>query len=217
MDGHQSGVISFRLQHRNRGKSKGIAMETTTVLIKNMVCDRCIKVVREELEKLNVTVLDVQLGKALVLEPPGGLDLSAVERVLQANGFELLVEKKAQLVEKIKTAIIDLIYSDRLESLHLNLSDFLTERIGKDYPYLSTLFSTMGGVTIEKYFILQKIERVKELLIYDELTLSEIAYKLGYSSVQHLSSQFKKVTGMTPTQFKKLRIAERRSLDQVGT
>ncbi|UCD38245.1 MAG: helix-turn-helix transcriptional regulator, partial [Fidelibacterota bacterium] len=121
----------------------------------------------------------------------------------------------AQLVDQIKTHVLELIYQDKLEFLDKNISDSLAEAIGRNYQYLSTLFSSVVGVTIEKYFILQKIERVKELLAYDELTISEIAYRLGYSSVQHLSNQFKTITGLSPTHFKRLGSERRKPLDKI--
>ncbi len=188
--------------------------ESTTLHIKNMVCDRCIRVVREELEGLGLTVADVQLGRAEVLPPATGLDLSEVNRTLEANGFELLQDHQTQLVNRIKTTILDLIHSDGLEELHFNYSYYISQNIGRSYSYLSSLFSQVENLTIEKYFILQKIEKVKELLVYDELTLSEIAYRLGYSSSQHLSGQFKVVTGLTPTAFRHGK-GKRRPLDQV--
>ncbi len=189
--------------------------ESTTLHIKNMVCDRCIRVVREELEGLGLTVADVQLGRAEVLPPATGLDLDAVRYTLETNGFELLQDRQAQLVDRIKTTIIDLIRSGGLEELHLNYSDYISRQVGRSYSYLSTLFSQVENLTIEKYLIIQKIEKTKELLIYDELTLSEISYRLGYSSPQHLSGQFKAVTGLTPTAFRRGK-AKRRPLDQVG-
>lgn len=180
-----------------------------------MVCDRCIRVVREELEGLGLTVADVQLGRAEVLPPATGLDLQAVSRTLETNGFELLQDLQAQLVDRIKTTILDLVHSDGLEELHFNYSYYISQKVGRSYSYLSALFSQVENLTIEKYFILQKIEKVKELLVYDELTLSEIAYRLGYSSPQHLSGQFKAVTGLTPTAFRSGK-GKRRPLDQVA-
>ncbi len=180
-----------------------------------MVCDRCIRVVREELESLGLSVAEIQLGRAVVMTPETGLDLGAVSRTLETNGFELLHDHQAQLVDRIKTAILDLIHSDGLEELHFNYSYYISQQVGRSYSYLSSLFSQVENLTIEKYFILQKIEKVKELLIYDELTLSEIAYRLGYSSPQHLSGQFKAVTGLTPTAFRRGK-AKRRPLDRVA-
>ena len=188
--------------------------ESTTLHIKNMVCDRCIRVVREELEHLGLCVVEMQLGRVVVMTPEAGLDLDAVSRTLEANGFELLQDQQAQLVERIKTTILDLIHSGGLEELHLNYSDYISRQVGRSYSYLSALFSQVENLTIEKYLILQKIEKTKELLVYDELTLSEIAYRLGYSSPQYLSGQFKAVTGLTPTAFRSGK-AKRRPLDHV--
>ncbi len=188
--------------------------ESTTLHIKNMVCDRCIRVVREELEDLDLTVVEMQLGRAVVMTPEAGLDLDEVNRTLEADGFELLQDHQTQLVERIKTTILDLVHSGDLEELHFKYSYYISQKVGRSYSYLSTLFSQVENLTIEKYLILQKIEKTKELLIYDELTLSEIAYRLGYSSPQHLSGQFKAVTGLTPTAFRRGK-GKRHPLDQV--
>ncbi|MBK0404618.1 AraC family transcriptional regulator [Adhaeribacter sp. BT258] len=179
--------------------------------IKNMVCQRCVRVVKEELENLGLEVKVIELGEATVT---GNAGSEQIKQVLAKAGFELLEDKKARQVEQIKNFIIQLIQEP--EARHLNYSDLIAEHVGKDYHYLSQLFSSSENVTIEKYIILQKIERVKEWLVYDELTLSEMAYKLGYSSVAHLSSQFKQVTGFTPTAFKKLKAHKRKPLDKVG-
>ena len=187
------------------------------LIIKNMVCERCIRVVKEELEAVGFSPLEVQLGKAVVTSQRDDIDLKIVRRVLEDNGFELLVDKKASLVEKIKIVIIKLIYQNQLENLNRNLSDVIADEVGRDYSYLSNLFSSVERITIEKYIILQKIERVKELLVYEELTLSEIAYQVGYSSVQHLSSQFKSVTGLTPSHFKSIRTQRRILIDKLGS
>lgn len=191
-------------------------MATTILRIKNMVCPRCIKVVSEELEKLGYQTTVEKLGIAKLNHSIEQIDINRISRVLEENGFELLVEKSARIIDSIKTLLIELIYHDQLESLSVNLSDFLAGQLNHDYSYLSSLFSAVESITIEKYFILQKIERVKELLIYDELTLSETAYRLGYSSVQHLSNQFKKITGMSPSHFKSLRVRARTTLDKIG-
>lgn len=194
----------------------GIMVVTLELYIKNMVCNRCIKVVREELEKLGLQVQNIELGKVIVTADENQLpDLKEIKRVLEENGFELLEDKKVQTVERIKTLIIELIQDDKLEMLHENLSGFISRSIGRDYHYLSSLFSSIENITIEKFIILQKVERIKELLVYDEQTVSEIAYRLGYSSSAHLSNQFKQVTGFTPTQFKQLKAHSRKPLDEV--
>ncbi|MFC5271963.1 AraC family transcriptional regulator [Adhaeribacter terreus] len=179
--------------------------------IKNMVCQRCVRVVKDELEKLGLEVNEIALGEATVT---GNADREQIKNVLAEAGFELLEDKKARQVEQIKNYIIQLIQEP--ESRLQNYSDLIAEHLDKDYHYLSQLFSSSENVTIERYIILQKIEKVKEWLVYDELSLSEMAYKLGYSSVAHLSSQFKQVTGFTPTAFKKLKAHNRKPLDEVG-
>lgn len=184
--------------------------------IKNMVCQRCIAAVRSTLEQLGHHPESVQLGEVeLKHELPAG-EREALREALAQSGFELFDDRRSRLIEQIKTAVIKLVhYSDQEEKLKQNLSGYLAEITGRDYNYLSSLFSEVEGLTIEKYLILQRIERVKELLVYDELTLSEIAYKLGYSSVAHLSAQFKKVTGLTPSLYKQIRDHKRRPLDEV--
>lgn len=182
--------------------------------IKNMVCDRCKMVVKAELENLGHQPVSVELGE-VVLEN----ELSAEEKVnidknLQTLGFSLIDDKKSRLIEKIKNLIIELVHRQN-STLKINLSDYLSSQLNHDYNYMTNLFSEVEGTTIEKYFIAQKIEKVKELLVYDELTLSEIAWQLNYSSVAHLSSQFKKVTGLTPSHFKNIRAQKRKPLDKV--
>lgn len=192
-------------------------MNSMALNIKNMVCNRCIKVVQEELEKLGYGVHVERLGKVHIEYSGNGPNMAAIKQSLIKNSFEILVEKSAKLIENVKTSLIDLIYSDKLETLNVNLSDYLARQLHHDYPYISNLFSSVEGITIEKYLILQKIERVKELLIYNELTLSETSFKLGYSSVQHLSNQFKKTTGMSPSHFKSLHGRVRQALDKIGS
>lgn len=191
-------------------------MPTTNLRIKNMVCPRCIRVVKEELDKLGYTTTIERLGLAKIEYSGNHPDMNEISQILEQNGFELLVDKNAKIIDNIKTLIIDLIYQDRLEEMNTNLSDYLVQKLNHDYSFLSTLFSSVESITIEKYFILQKIERVKELLIYNELTLSEIAYQLGYSNVQYLSNQFKKITGMSPSRFKSLRDRARYTIDKIG-
>lgn len=183
--------------------------------IKNMVCNRCIKVVKDELIKMGLTVEKIELGKVEISSPKYSPDLTQIKNVLEANGFELLEDKKAKVVEKIKNLVIELIYSDKLEFLPTTFSSYLEKKLAKDYSSLSNLFSSVENITIEKYIINQKIERVKELLVYNELTLSEIAFRLGYSSVQHLSNQFKKNTGLTPSHFKKIKELKRNPIDML--
>lgn len=181
-----------------------------------MVCNRCKMVVKHELEKLGFTVQSIELGEAEIEPELNAKSREETDHVLKKFGFELIDDKKSRIIEKIKNLIVDLV-QNRNNELRVNLSDYLSGELNLDYPYLSNLFSQVEGITIEKFFIAQKIERVKEWLVYDELSLSEIAFRLHYSSVAHLSSQFKKVTGLTPAHFKKMGGDRRRPLDQVGT
>jgi YesN/AraC family two-component response regulator len=173
--------------------------------IRNMVCDRCIMAVENELNNLNIRPKNVALGEVDL----GDYDLSAEqltrlsERLVKI-GFAIIDDKKSKIIERIKTFIIEQVhYHNHLENI--NLSTSLSEELHYDYNYLSNLFSSIEGITIEQFHIHQKIERVKELLVYGELSLSEIAYQQGYSSVAYLSNQFKKITGLTPSHFKKLK------------
>lgn len=185
-----------------------------TLHIKNMVCPRCIMAVRQCLENLGMPPQSVELGTAVLSEPMDEDKRRQVAEALQALGFELIDDRRSQLIEQIKTTVIDLVhYHDK--RLKSNLSDYLSAKLHRDYSALSKLFSETTGTTIEKYFIAQKIERAKELLVYDELTLNEIADLLGYSSAAYLSTQFKQMTGLTPSHFKQLKENKRKSLDQV--
>lgn len=190
-------------------------MDTLKLHIKNMVCDRCKRVVGEELAKLGYDVLSVSLGEAEISSPTGGFAVEQIRNVLEECGFELLDDRKTQLIEQVKLALIELVHQQGEADLHINTSDYLATKLAMDYSYLSSLFSAHEGITIEKYLILQRVERVKELLVYNELSLKEIAYKLGYSSVAHLSNQFKKVTGLTPSYFKEVKENKRKTIDQV--
>lgn len=182
--------------------------------IRNMVCARCKMVVARELEALGLHTLYVELGEVEVDKVLSTEEKQQINDRLRAFGFELIDDKRSRIIEQIKTKVVELVHQKDGE-LSSNLSTLLSASLHYDYPYLSNLFSAVEGTTIEKYFIAQKIERVKELLIYDELTLSEIAFRLNYSSVAHLSSQFKKVTGMTPSRFKLVRGEKRIPLDEV--
>ena len=175
------------------------------VYIKNMVCDRCIMAVRQQLENIGLIYKNVQLGQVELASDPEPEQLVLLRKSLQNSGFELLDDKKSKLVERIKTTIVSMIQGYSEDEFNKKISASLEEKLLMDYHYLSTLFSSIEGVTIEKYVILQRIEKVKELLMYDELSLSEISFQMGYSSVQHLSQQFKKITGLTPSQFKLLK------------
>jgi len=179
-----------------------------------MVCNRCKMVVKAELEKLGFNPISVELGKVELSNSITISDKNTIADKLGAYGFELLEDRKSQLAEQLKTTIINLIHYQK-EPLKINLSAYLSEQLQVDYAYLSTIFSETEGQTIEKYFIAQKIEKAKEILTYGELTLGEIAYQLNYSSVAHLSAQFKKVTSLTPTAYKNLATEKRKTLDQV--
>ena len=190
---------------------------STTLHIKNMVCDRCVMVVRQQLDELQLGYKNIQLGEVELSENPDQAQLDQLRLNLEKQGFELLDDKRSKTVEKIKTTIVSLIHGKDADELNLKLSAILEEKLGMDYHYLSTLFSSVEGITIEKYSILQRIEKVKELLMYDEKNLSDIAFELGYSSVQHLSQQFKKVTGLTPTHFKQVKDNRRKPLDKINS
>lgn len=185
----------------------------TALHIKNMVCQRCVRVVKDELEQAGYKVQHIDLGEAVLAED--NIDKVKVSQLLLDNGFELLEEKSARLVNDIKTFIITHIRNGGFEDNNQKVSALLEAHFNKEYNYLSQMFSHAESTTLEKYIIAQKVEQVKEWLVYDELTLSEMAYKLGYSSVAHLSSQFKQVTGFSPTQFKSLKHRTRKGLDEV--
>jgi AraC-like DNA-binding protein len=179
-----------------------------------MVCIRCKMVVKEELAKLGLHYTTVELGEAEIMETISE-ELQAQFRVaLLRSGLELMDNKKSVLIQKIKNVIIELIHYTE-EPLSIKLSEHLSQKLSHDYTYLANLFSEVQGTTIEKFFIAHKIERVKELLVYDELNLTEIAYQMHYSSVAHLSAQFKKITGLTPSHFKQLRNKRRSMLEDV--
>ena len=174
--------------------------------IKNMVCLRCKMLVKEELLKLGLKYINVELGEAEIMETISESQRDHLKTALLKSGLELMNDKRSMLIEKIKKVIIELIhYSDDKEELVINFSDYLSQKLEYDYTYLANLFSEVQGTTIEKFIINHKIERVKELLIYNELTLTEIACKLHYSSVAHLSNQFKKVTGLSPYFYKQMK------------
>ena len=179
-----------------------------------MVCVRCVTAVKQELDKLKLVANYITLGEVALTKEPNEKQLSQLKNNLANLGFEVLDESRKRLIEKIKTIIIEQVHYNAMDKKH-NFSEILTKKLNKDYSYLSGLFSEVEGVTIERYIISQKIEKVKELIMYDELNLSEIAFQLGYSSVSHLSAQFKKVSGLTPSHFKKMGGKHRKSLDQV--
>ena len=169
-----------------------------------MVCIRCKMVVKAELEKLGLHYILVELGEAEIMEDISTEQHDQFKVALLKSGLELLDDKKSVLIQKIKNVIVELIHYSE-EPLAINFSDHLSQKLNHNYTYLANLFSEVQGTTIEKFIIAHKIERVKELLVYNELNLTEIAYLMHYSSVAHLSAQFKKVTGLTPSHFKQLR------------
>ena len=179
-----------------------------------MVCIRCQMVVKNELEKLGLEYIYVKIGEADVIGNLQSEQIEQLDLALKKSGLELMDNKKSILVEKIKTAIIELVHYTE-EQIKVNLSDYLSERLNYDYTYLANLFSEVKGITIEKFYLTHKIEKVKELIVYDELSLSEIAYKMHYSSVAHLSNQFKKITGLTPTHFRNLKDKRRETLENI--
>ena len=184
------------------------------LFIKNMVCDRCIMVVKQELDKLQLTANFIVLGEVQLSKELTKKQLAQLKQNLADLGFELLDDSRKRLIEKIKNIIIDQVHHSSIDEQY-NFSEILSKKLMKDYSYLSRLFSDVECITIEKYIINQKIEKVKELIIYNEMTLSEIAYQLGYSSVAYLSAQFKKVTGLTPSHFKKVGGIRRKPIDLI--
>jgi len=183
--------------------------------VKNMVCARCIKTVTGIFQQAGAEIKNVRLGFVETNNKLDSEQLNTIRKNLILEGFELLDDHKTKMIEQIKNEIINLVHYGELDEMKTNISTHLSNKLHKDYNYLSNLFSSVESTTIEQYFILQKIEKVKELLVYDELTLSEIAYKLGYSSVAHLSNQFKKITGSAPSEFKKLKGHHRNHLDNI--
>jgi AraC-like DNA-binding protein len=180
-----------------------------------MVCSRCKMVVRGELEKEGIQPLAVELGEVELEQQPEPAVLARLEASFRRLGFEMIDDRKSRMIEQVKNAIVSLIHHRQNEPIPVNLSEYLSQKLHYDYNYLSNLFSEVEGTTIEKYFIAQKIEKVKELLKYDELTLSQIADLLGYSSVAYLSNQFKKQTGLTPSFYKSLKENIRNNIEDL--
>jgi len=188
--------------------------ESNSLYIKNMVCNRCITAVKQILNETNIGYQSVSLGEVLLAETPSDKQMDLLRTKLTETGFQLLDDDKAKIIAKIKGIIIDMVhYKD--DDNRYNLSAVLSAQLHRDYSFLSRLFSEVEGITIEKYSINQKIEKIKELLVYDEINLKEIAFQMGYSSVAHLSAQFKKITGLSPSYFKKNRNPARKPLDAV--
>lgn len=204
----QSSISKF---HKTSRHSTIMSLK---LYIRNMVCIRCKMVVKDELTRLGLKYISVELGEVEVMEEIFPVQLEQFRTALLRYGLELMDDRKSILIQKIKTVIIELVHYSE-EPLAINLSGYLAEKLQHDYTYLANLFSEVQGTTIEKFFISHKIERVKELLVYDELTLTEIGYKMHYSSVAHLCTQFKKVTGLTPSHFKSLKNKRRSMLEDL--
>ncbi|MBO0329716.1 helix-turn-helix domain-containing protein [[Muricauda] lutisoli] len=182
--------------------------------IKYMVSLRCKMVVKEELKKLGLHYVNVDLGTIEILGDITNFQRNALRKNLKRYGLELLDDKRKIIIEKIKSVITEMVhYSDELPKM--NYSDYISEKLGYDYTYLANTFSEVKGITIQQFIILHKIERIKELLLYDELNLTEISYLLHYSSVSHLSNQFKKITGLTPSYYKKLKKKRLKNLEDL--
>jgi AraC-like DNA-binding protein len=186
-----------------------------TLYVKNMVCDRCIMIVDQQLNQLGFSVKDISLGKVEVEPEPDSAQLQDIGSALQVLGFELIDKEKDQLIERVKNEVINLVHYSDLNEIKQSLMHIIAGRLNKEYTYLSRLFSDGEGITIERYIIQQKIEKVKELLEYGELNLNEISYKMGYSSSAHLSAQFKTITGMSPSKYKSAADQSRKPLDRV--
>jgi len=180
-----------------------------------MVSNRCKMAVKEELRNLGLHFIVVDLGEVEIMETITMAERELLKANLLNSGLELMDDKKAMLIEKIKTVIIEMVHHTN-EIIKVNFSDYLSEKMNHDYTYLSNLFSEVQGTTIEQFIISHKTERIKELIIYGELNVTEIAWKMGYSSVAHLSSQFKKVTGLSPSHFKQMKDKRRSPIEEIG-
>jgi AraC family transcriptional regulator len=182
--------------------------------IKNMVCPRCISSVQQILKRNNIQAKYIRLGEVELEKKPTASQLKNFTQELLETGFELLDDQKTQLIEQVKNLLIQEVQNGNIEE-HFSLTKFIGKKVFKDYSSISKLFSELESITLEQFFNLQKIEKVKEWLVYNQQSLTQIAFNLGYSSTQHLSSQFKKITGMTPSQFKQLGTLQRKSIDAV--
>lgn len=180
-----------------------------------MVCPRCIDAVTRIMQENKLNITSIRLGKVIVKENLGDSEIKHLSNSLLESGFELLSDKRSRIANQIKSEIINIIHNNDSLDPAINISSGLSSILGIEYSQLSKLFSALQGITIEKYVILQKVEKIKELLVYNELSISEIAYKMNYSSSQHLSKQFKKTTGVTPTDFKLVLNQKRISLDKI--
>ncbi len=189
-------------------------MTDNIVYVKNMVCRRCIMTVTNVFEENGITPTQVELGKVFLSEPLERAKMDSIRKHLEEYGFEVIDDRRMRLLEQIRVGIIEYVHSPEVQD-KMNLSDYLQDKCHHEYSALSKLFTEMKAVSIERYYIAQRIEYVKQLLVYDELTISEIAFRLHYSSVAHLSAQFKSVTGLSPTQFKRLKNHHLRPLDEI--
>ncbi len=180
-----------------------------------MVSTRCKLTVKEILKKFGLHFVVVDLGEVEIMEELNAAELQLLQGVLSESGLELMDNKRAILIERIKNIIIEMVHHTE-EMIKVNFSDYLTGKLDHDYTYMANLFSEVQGTTIEQFIISHKVERIKELIIYNELNITEIAWKLNYSSVAHLSNQFKKATGLSPTHFKQLKDKKRKSIDEIG-
>ncbi len=188
--------------------------EIKELQIKGMVCRRCLSTVRRELENLGAKIVELELGKAIIKYQESTLKIQDVENALNRNDFELLTDDESKVIEKIKLILIGMVDNTPL-IMKVNLSEKLVDSLNKDYTFLSKLFSKLEGITIEKYFIQLKIEKAKEFIQYDQFNFTEVAYELGYSSVNYLSNQFKQATGMSMSTYKKLSDWDRKPLDKI--
>jgi AraC-like DNA-binding protein len=179
-----------------------------------MVSNRCKLAVKEVLKQMGLHFVVVDLGEVDIMENITDSQREQMKTALHTSGLELMDDKKAMLIEKVKNMIVEMVHGAE-EMPKVNYSEFISKKLGYDYTYLANIFSEMKGITIEHYIIANKIERVKELLLYDELSLTQISYKMNYSSVAHLSNQFKKVTGLTPTHYKQLKDKKRISIEEI--
>lgn len=210
------GPVPFVKWIWKRSRVKRSNIQAVILRIKNMVCNRCKSVVTQRLKWLGFDPLLVKLGEAHLTTEPTPDELKRIDALLRKDGFELLDDKRRQLIEQIKVAIIGVSQEPSLLPTQQNLSDYLQGKFHMHYTYISNLFTETEGISIKQYHILQKMEKVKEWLTYDEITLNEIADKLNYSTVQYLSKQFKKITGMTPTAFKRMYNKVRKPLEELS-
>jgi AraC-like DNA-binding protein len=209
-------MYAFLKRHFCPYSLKNLQKENNMKLfIKYMVSTRCKMVVKEELKKLKLHFMVVDLGEVEIMENISAEQREQLKTALLSSGLELMDDKKAVLIEKVKNVITEMIHnSDELPKV--NYSDYISEKLNHDYTYLSNIFSEVKGITIQQFIIVHKVERIKELIIYNELNLTEIAWKMNYSSVAHLSNQFKKITGLTPSHFKQLKDKRRSPIEEIG-